>query len=132
MSEERTGDRDANGKLFGQYYPGLAAACLKAYRLTIDAVREAARTKGYCLAVHGSLARDIDLVAVPWTEEAASAEELAEAVRAAAEKANPLGVAFVAGDDSCPRAKPHGRLAWSFHLGAGPFIDLSVMPRRAP
>jgi hypothetical protein len=52
--------------------------------------RVVARSKGYALAVHGSLARDIDLVAVPWVEEAASAAELAEAVRAAAER--PPGV----------------------------------------
>ena len=107
----------------------LAAACRKAYRLTIDAIRAAAREKGYAIAVHGSLARDIDLVAIPWTESAASADELAEAVRLAAEGANPIGVAFVAGTEPCPRTKPHGRLCWSFHLGAGPYIDLSVTPR---
>ena len=28
----------------------------------------------------------------------------------------------------CPGMKPHGRLCWSFHLGGGPYIDLSVMP----
>lgn len=118
-----------NGKRIEQYYPGLAEACRRAYNLTIDAVRDAAREKGYALAVHGSLNRDIDLLAVPWTEEASSAEEVAEAIRAAAEKTSPGRMAFVATNDPCPRVKPHGRLAWSIHLGGGPFIDLSVMPR---
>ena len=29
----------------------------------------------------------------------------------------------------CPGLKPHGRLTWSFHVGGGPYLDLSVMPR---
>ncbi len=113
------------------YSPELADACRRAYHLTIDAMRDAAVSKGYALTVHGSLARDIDLVAVPWTDEAVSAEEVAEAIRQAAAKANPMGVAFVASRiaDEFPRRRPHGRLCWSYHLGAGPFVDLSVMPR---
>ena len=112
-----------------QYYPGLAEKVRKAYRLVIDAVREAAEGCGYAIGEHGSLSRDIDLIAVPWREDAVSAAEVAEAVRAAAEKANPLGVCFSNTADTDPRPKPHGRLCWSFHLGGGPYIDLSVMPR---
>jgi len=131
MSDEMPATADAvNGKMIGQYFPGLADACRRAYRLTIDAMRDAAKAKGYALGVHGSLARDIDLIAVPWSEDAASAEDVAEAIRAAAEKANPLGVCFAGDGDTNPRPKPHGRLCWSFHLGGGPYIDLSVMPRQ--
>lgn len=118
-------------KKIEQYYPGLAYACRKAYHLTIDAMREAAIAHGYCLAEHGSLARDIDLVAVPWTEEAVSAAEVAEAIRGAAQKASPTMAAFVASNDTFPRHAPHGRLCWSFHFGGGPYVDLSVMPRIA-
>lgn len=118
-----------NGKRVEQYYPGLAARVQKFYRLTIDAMREAAKEKGYCLTEHGSLARDIDLVAIPWTETASNAEDVAEAIRIAAEKTNPLHVCFLAGAKEWPVKKPHGRLCWSFHLGSGPYIDLSVMPR---
>lgn len=116
------------------YERRVADRCRRLYRLTIDAIRDAARKNGYAVGVHGSLARDIDLIAVPWSEDAVSATELAEAVRAAAAKANPLGVAFVSQSDTqpCPRAKPHGRLCWAFQLGGGPYIDLSVMPRRVP
>lgn len=32
-----------------------------------------ARELGYALALHGSMARDLDLVAIPWTDDAASA-----------------------------------------------------------
>jgi len=34
--------------------------------------------------------------------------------------------------DKIPTKKPHGRLAWSFHMGAGPYVDLSVMPQSEP
>lgn len=120
------------GKDPGQYYPGLAEDVRRAYRRTIDAMRDAAKAKGYALAEHGSLARDIDLVAVPWTDDAASATEVAEAIRAAAATANG-GVAFIARSSSdASVVKPHGRLCWSFHLGGGPYVDLSVMPRVVP
>ncbi|MCE9566374.1 MAG: hypothetical protein K8U57_30490 [Planctomycetes bacterium] len=109
------------------------------YKLLIGPLREKARALGYALAVHGTLMRDIDLIACPWTDDAVEAKTLAEELRKVAEKVNPVGVAFCKDrmhadnpqffDDGCPGMKPHGRLAWSFHLGGGPYIDLSVMPR---
>jgi hypothetical protein len=106
------------------------------YELLIGPLREVARSKGYSLGVHGSLVFDIDLIACPWTPEAVSAKELAFAIREEAERVN--GLAFQtpheSGDwfvEGHPGMKPHGRLCWSFHLGGGPYIDLSVMPRHA-
>jgi hypothetical protein len=112
-----------------RYYPGLADSCRRAYRLTIDAIRDAAKAKGYAIGVHGSLSRDIDLIACPWTDEAAPPEELAEAVRRAAAGAIPGGNCWAKHGD--PKPKPHGRQAWSFYFAAGGYIDLSIMPRRA-
>jgi hypothetical protein len=108
-----------------QYYPGLADACRRAYHATIDAIRDAARECGYAIGVHGSLARDIDLIAAPWTEDAVSPADLAEIVRATVAKVGGMG--FVSRND--PAEKPHGRLCWSIHLRDGPYLDLSVMPR---
>jgi hypothetical protein len=36
----------------------------------IDRIRELAKEVGYAVAVHGTQQRDLDLVAIPWTEEA--------------------------------------------------------------
>ena len=36
----------------------------------VEVIRAAAKEIGYAIAVHGSLERDLDVVAVPWTEEA--------------------------------------------------------------
>lgn len=103
------------------------------YEALIEPLREKARELGYALTVHGSLKRDIDLVAIPWTDQAVPARTLAEAIRETAHVVN--GAALMREDDpwhreGCPGLKPHGRLVWTFHLGGGPYIDLSVMPRK--
>jgi hypothetical protein len=95
-----------------------------AYLLYFPALRDVAREHGYALAIHGSLGRDFDLVAIPWTDEASSAQTLVTAMC----EANQLEVVH-----ADPHGKPHGRLAWNF-VGVGlpdrGWIDLSVMPRR--
>ena len=49
------------------------------YTEILRPLRKQARSMGYALAVHGSMARDLDLVAVPWVESAADPIELVEA-----------------------------------------------------
>lgn len=94
--------------------------------ILIPVLREVARRHGYALAVHGSLAYDIDLVACPWADFATDAADLAKSVHEVITAVT--GLDFKASNGG-PEPKPHGRLAWSFHLGAGPYVDLSVMPR---
>jgi hypothetical protein len=97
------------------------------YISSIDYLREVAREHGYALAVHGSLARDLDLLACPWIEHARPAEELAESLRKKLELCT--GEKWYAHQND-PGAKPHGRLAWNFvpGCGGGMFVDLSIMP----
>lgn len=89
-------------------------------------IREVARELGYSVAVHGSLARDIDLVAVAWIEHAREPDELVKAICGA--------IAGVLG--RCTRMhasteKPHGRIAYTLiHGGFISEIDLSVIPPR--
>lgn len=89
-------------------------------------LREAARQCGYALAVHGSLDRDLDLVAIPWTETATDAETLVAMICAAWQRPNETRLLQKADD---PAEKPHGRRAWSLIPGGPLFVDLSVMPR---
>jgi len=87
---------------------------------------EAVRNQGYAVAVHGSRVRDLDLIAVPWTEETAHTPlSVAEIIAAAIP-------GFIAGK---PEKKPHGRVGFVIHplthYGFDRwYIDLSVMPRR--
>jgi hypothetical protein len=111
------------------------------YELLIGPLRERARELGYSLSVHGTLKRDIDLVACPWTNGAADPKHLAEQLRLVAEKVNGYAQPCVREVseyflDGCPGNKDHGRLSWTWYLdpkGAqeahGSYIDLSVMPR---
>lgn len=76
---------------------------------------------GYALAVHGSLHRDLDLIAVAWTEEADSPETLVEMLCKWEELIH-------VGDWT---EKPHGRRAVTLQTReyAKP-IDLSIIPPR--
>lgn len=85
-------------------YPGLA---------------EIARQHGYALAIHGTLARDFDLVCIPWSDREPDTP--------------PLVI-----DDICSQfairqiggltEKPHGRLAYTLSIGHGECaIDLSFV-----
>jgi hypothetical protein len=101
------------------------AFCRSLLDAILQPVREVARHHGYAVAVHGSLARDIDLLAVPWREHNVSEpDELVKAICGA--------IAGVTG--SCLRqadstAKPHGRVAFTLiHGGFIGEIDLSVIP----
>jgi hypothetical protein len=96
------------------------------YAWMVPAIREVARGHGYAIGLHGSMARDLDLIAVPWMDNAATTEVLVEAVMKA------VGGQFAPHDmgfDRNPCHKPHGRRAWSIYFSGMMFyIDLSVMP----
>lgn len=90
------------------------------------AAQNAVRSQGYAVAVHGSRVRDLDLIAVPWTEETALsaldvAEIIADAIPGVLHKKDVK--------------KPHGRVGftiyprWLFGFDTW-YVDLSVMPRR--
>lgn len=106
-----------------------AEQCTEYYRALIHALRHVAYRCGYALGVHGSLKRDIDLLACPWRDGAMNAEYLVEELRKAAEVI--VGHAKF-GEGEQPTQKPHGRLAWSMYLSHRSdmaYLDISVMPR---
>jgi hypothetical protein len=110
-----------------------------AFALLIPELQKAGREVGYAIAVHGSLARDLDVVAIPWTDEAVSAERLIMHLLAAIDGRLRNGATrnedgtWTPAPASVPSVKPHGRLAWSIHVGHdGLYIDVSVMPRTTP
>lgn len=109
--------------------PTLRAATEAFARTFLDAVmpelRLAARGCGYALAVHGSLARDIDLIAIPWAKHADTADLLV--ARLLGVLAGKLGRAVYRESEWTDRE--HGRRAVLFILpGMSPEIDFSVMP----
>lgn len=98
------------------------------YAVFFPILAEIAQANGYALALHGSLQRDLDLLAVPWTKEAVSAEELMKAIADYAGEV--MGMMFeTAVVITQVEEKPHGRKAWCIAMGNGSVIDLSVTPR---
>ena len=99
------------------------------YAGIVPVIQDIGRAHGYAVAVHGSMATDLDLLACPWVDDAADPEALIEAIR------GHMGCMFFVEGRQQPEAKPHGRLAWSMHFHAeglqvgGPYLDISVMPR---
>lgn len=74
---------------------------------------------GYALAVHGSLARDFDVIAVPWGEKLSSPEDILKEI----------SEQFVFKPISGPEPKRHGRVAYLVTIGFGECnIDLSFFP----
>jgi len=108
--------------------------CRKKYKQLIEPLRARAEELGYALGVHGTIARDIDLIAVPWTSSTVGAKELSFSLRDVAREINGYcEMSDLEKDDEyfkrgSPGHKPHGRLVWSWHLGGGPYLDLSVLP----
>lgn len=82
---------------------------------------------GYALALHGSMGRDLDMCAIPWTEDADTPIRLLKAFRRAVYKGHPE---WNKGEPA-PTPKPHGRTAYTITLGmSGHYLDISIMPRK--
>lgn len=102
------------------------------YSQILPRIRAAAKELGYAITIHGTMTRDLDLLAVPWIEEAAEPGALVNKI------ADTVG-GYVIGDSTDergyisddPTEQPHGRLSWNICWGGKAFIDLSVMPRRS-
>ena len=77
---------------------------------------EIARSHGYALAIHGSLAKDFDLIAVAWRKEISSPETVVKDIisKHAFKQIGP------------PEIKEHGRIAYTLAVSFGEcFLDLS-------
>lgn len=81
-------------------------------------MRDIARPYGYALAIHGSMMRDMDVVAIPRMRECCAPEELVHAFAKA--------ISFVHVDEQ-PEEKYHGRLVWTMAFPGECFVDLSIM-----
>jgi hypothetical protein len=118
------------------------ATIAPAYACIYPGLCEIAREHGYALAIHGSVARDLDLIAIPWRDEnILPAEQLVnkltahlgaclypDLLRRSHVPESHIEQILARPENAQPAIKPHGRLAWNIHLDAGCKVDLSVMP----
>lgn len=93
------------------------------YAVLYQDFRKVAIECGYALSIHGSMARDMDLIAVAWTEEALPVEELVKKINDCIG-----GTVWSERNISNYELKPHGRITYTISIMADWFIDLSVIP----
>lgn len=93
-----------NAPMYCAMYPSLAEIC---------------RSHGYALAVHGTLARDFDMIAVPWVESPANPQDVVDAITSKHAVNNVSG---------SPEMKMHNRLCYTLALYGEFFFDFSFMP----
>lgn len=90
------------------------------YAMLLPELRTIAREHGYALAIHGSMRRDMDVVLVPWVEDAKAPGAVVQAMwNAVGNIDQPL---------QSPTTKPHGQLAYTIMMG-NYYFDIRVMPR---
>lgn len=100
------------------------------YASIIPMIQRIGRYYGYAIGVHGSMATDLDLIAVAWVEDAKKPEVLIDAI------SEHFNLVFHPNRlETSPEVKPHGRLAWSLiwkdseeiHGCGGVYLDISVI-----
>lgn len=101
------------------------------FALILPLIRETARKLGYAIALHGSMRRDLDLIAVPWVDDAVAPEVLVQMLIQELGGKCPDMHKFKEGDTvGMPMVKPHGRHAYSIQLNDyACWIDLSITSR---
>ncbi|MER8999987.1 hypothetical protein NKJ52_20685 [Mesorhizobium australicum] len=84
---------------------------------------EIARKHGYAMAVHGSVARDLDLICIPWIDDADDPQAVVDEITSRF---------AIKETDKPPRVREHGRIVYTLLVSFGDcFIDLSFTPRAA-
>ena len=91
-------------------------------------INKVAKEHGYAITIHGSLQRDYDLVAIPWTDKVSTCNNLIAAIEKAC---GGFQLERVSKKRPYYTRKPHGRKAYIIHLGAGVYMDISVMPKKS-
>lgn len=105
------------------------------YTYCFESLKIIAKEFGYNLVLHGSMSRDMDLIAIPWEEEVGDVDKMIQIF------ADLLGGAILdkgKGHEVFVKQnkKPHGRTVYIINLNRGAFksndpqyyLDISVMP----
>ncbi len=93
------------------------------YAAMYPELAEIARLHGYALAIHGSLQRDFDIIAIPWVLHPDTPKNVISAITKKFD-------IVVIGE---PKAMLHRRICYTVSVGWGEcFLDFSFMPFEIP
>ena len=93
------------------------------YACIWDDFRQAAMDKGWALALHGSLASDMDIMAMPWVEGASSSDEMIEALEDCFDYPDDAHVFKT--EKSLDN--PNNRVVYTIHIHSDFYIDLNII-----
>jgi peptidoglycan/xylan/chitin deacetylase (PgdA/CDA1 family) len=79
---------------------------------------------GWALGLHGSLSNDMDIMAMPWIEEAKPVEELMQALSDCF-----TGNIFKDGHCVPSYGKPNGRVVYTMSIWADFYLDINIIER---
>ena len=91
------------------------------YRLILPRIRTVARKSGYAITVHGSMKRDLDLVAVPWVRRHLLPITLVRRIQ------REITGFVMKKKDYHWTMKPNGRQSVVINIGTYVYIDLSFV-----
>lgn len=92
------------------------------YAAMWDDIRQCAMDSGWAVALHGSLASDMDIMAMPWVEEACSFDSVVRKI-----------VGLFSGNLLAEdyfityKEKPHGRIVATIPIWGDFYLDISSM-----
>ncbi len=92
------------------------------YTILWPQFRKAAIDCGWGLALHGSMASDMDMMAMPWVEDAKPVEDLIKALSDCID-----GTVWKDSHFVPFYGKPHGRIVYTLSIFSDFYIDLSLM-----
>lgn len=91
------------------------------YAAMWDDLRQAAMDCGWALALHGSLSSDMDIMAMPWVENAATANEMVERI------IDCFGFCRPPHCEVDKKSKPNGRVVYTIPVYSDFYIDLNII-----
>jgi hypothetical protein len=95
------------------------------YAAVLNDLRIAAMKCGWALGLHGSLASDMDIMAMPWTEDARPVEELIQAI------SDCFTESPWKDEHSIPHyGKPNGRVVYTVSIWSDFYLDINVIENK--
>lgn len=87
------------------------------YTFYYEALKNIAKRYGYNLVLHGSMNRDLDLIAIPWEQHTGDVDRMIEAF------AKKLGGMMVVQSDESKNCFPHGRMSYLIFMNRDTYVD---------
>lgn len=92
------------------------------YASIFDDLRNAAMNCGWALGLHGSLCSDMDLMAMPWTEDAKPVDEMIKSLSDCFTESP-----FKKHHTVPHYGKPNGRVVYTMSIWADFYLDINVI-----